>query len=207
MIRRPPRSTLFPYTTLFRSGELRAAVRAAPHEGPPRLPGRATTRRAMAHLATGRHRDPHRTPAHRSAAHDRSLIPHPGRRRTRSGATGLRRGRAPARSTASRLRHRRRRRTPGWTGSPRLVQRDGLRLPRAGLQPQRRPAAVPRGRLEPAEHEPRQSPTRAAGTTYIRLTSAAPSPSGRTYRTAPEGFAAGVPGDEADGDVRARGRR
>src|SRR5256885_11734806 len=26
MIRRPPRSTLFPYTTLFRSGELRRAV-------------------------------------------------------------------------------------------------------------------------------------------------------------------------------------
>src|SRR5437773_1249665 len=28
MIRRPPRSTLFPYTTLFRSGEARAAGRA-----------------------------------------------------------------------------------------------------------------------------------------------------------------------------------
>src|SRR5256886_12206717 len=27
MIRRPPRSTLFPYTTLFRSGEIGAAVR------------------------------------------------------------------------------------------------------------------------------------------------------------------------------------
>src|SRR5689334_24625483 len=27
MIRRPPRSTLFPYTTLFRSGRQRAAVR------------------------------------------------------------------------------------------------------------------------------------------------------------------------------------
>src|SRR5436309_6908838 len=32
MIRRPPRSTLFPYTTLFRSrfGETRSAVRVAP---------------------------------------------------------------------------------------------------------------------------------------------------------------------------------
>src|SRR3712207_7074794 len=29
MIRRPPRSTLFPYTTLFRSGELRLAAGAA----------------------------------------------------------------------------------------------------------------------------------------------------------------------------------
>src|SRR5688572_31503035 len=33
MIRRPPRSTLFPYTTLFRSGRSRGAVR-----GPLRLP-------------------------------------------------------------------------------------------------------------------------------------------------------------------------
>src|SRR5438067_13898488 len=34
MIRRPPRSTLFPYTTLFRSGALRAA------QGPGRAAGR-----------------------------------------------------------------------------------------------------------------------------------------------------------------------
>src|SRR2546422_7085687 len=33
MIRRPPRSTLFPYTTLFRSGECAAAVRDM-REGP-----------------------------------------------------------------------------------------------------------------------------------------------------------------------------
>src|SRR3712207_7664280 len=34
MIRRPPRSTLFPYTTLFRSGGARAAVgRATPRAG------------------------------------------------------------------------------------------------------------------------------------------------------------------------------
>ncbi|WP_323368988.1 DUF222 domain-containing protein [Modestobacter roseus] len=33
------------------------------HEGPPRLPGRATTRRPMAHLAPRRHRDRHRHPA------------------------------------------------------------------------------------------------------------------------------------------------
>src|SRR3712207_8431296 len=30
MIRRPPRSTLFPYTTLFRSGEIEAALRGHP---------------------------------------------------------------------------------------------------------------------------------------------------------------------------------
>src|SRR3712207_7727388 len=32
MIRRPPRSTLFPYTTLFRSGEERAPGERAVHE-------------------------------------------------------------------------------------------------------------------------------------------------------------------------------
>ena len=38
--------------------ERRAALRTAPHEGPPRLPGRTTTRRPMAHLPPRRHRDP-----------------------------------------------------------------------------------------------------------------------------------------------------
>src|SRR3712207_7723760 len=41
MIRRPPRSTLFPYTTLFRSGEvLRVAVAAEDLDRLPRLPAR-----------------------------------------------------------------------------------------------------------------------------------------------------------------------
>ncbi len=35
----------------------RAALRTAPHQGPPRLPHRATTRRPMAHLPPRRHRD------------------------------------------------------------------------------------------------------------------------------------------------------
>src|SRR5256885_11532199 len=39
MIRRPPRSTLFPYTTLFRSGRMRPRFRAA--GGPPRAIVRA----------------------------------------------------------------------------------------------------------------------------------------------------------------------
>src|SRR5256885_6535714 len=54
MIRRPPRSTLFPYTTLFRSSELphrpsasssspdrsieRRRLRLSPHPAPPRTP-------------------------------------------------------------------------------------------------------------------------------------------------------------------------
>src|SRR3989475_5747793 len=33
MIRRPPRSTLFPYTTLFRSQELERLLRQDPHGG------------------------------------------------------------------------------------------------------------------------------------------------------------------------------
>src|SRR2546422_11464748 len=36
MIRRPPRSTLFPYTTLFRSEELLPGVIAAPRDTPRR---------------------------------------------------------------------------------------------------------------------------------------------------------------------------
>src|SRR2546422_1368373 len=57
MIRRPPRSTLFPYTTLFRS-ELPVALRTGPrgvlglrdraHTLDPRLPDRA--RRQMEHM-------------------------------------------------------------------------------------------------------------------------------------------------------------
>src|SRR2546427_586925 len=66
MIRRPPRSTLFPYTTLFRSserlrGQVRAAGRAPPRDGerrrrlfggrgfdPPRAGGEGRARRARA---------------------------------------------------------------------------------------------------------------------------------------------------------------
>src|SRR5260370_36048307 len=41
MIRRPPRSTLFPYTTLFRSSSARSALRRAPRRRPPdRRPAR-----------------------------------------------------------------------------------------------------------------------------------------------------------------------
>src|SRR2546427_9633650 len=43
MIRRPPRSTLFPYTTLFRSRRARARARHEP-AGRDRLPGRARAR-------------------------------------------------------------------------------------------------------------------------------------------------------------------
>src|SRR2546422_2437932 len=41
MIRRPPRSTLFPYTTLFRSASCRADCRRSPST--PQRPGRKTS--------------------------------------------------------------------------------------------------------------------------------------------------------------------
>src|SRR5436309_14731402 len=53
MIRRPPRSTLFPYTTLFRSaiearagGRARAVVSGSPRVDPPQVPTRHRTTRA-----------------------------------------------------------------------------------------------------------------------------------------------------------------
>src|SRR3712207_7135629 len=42
MIRRPPRSTLFPYTTLFRSSRSDVLFRARHRVGPPRLCGRGS---------------------------------------------------------------------------------------------------------------------------------------------------------------------
>src|SRR3712207_7807629 len=59
MIRRPPRSTLFPYTTLFRSREREAAAReprrAPARGGRPRRPGRRE-RRVRDRAARGRDR-------------------------------------------------------------------------------------------------------------------------------------------------------
>src|SRR3989441_6116639 len=52
MIRRPPRSTLFPYTTLFRSSQVRLAEAHEPHQ---------VDRRRLLHvLPYGLHRDPRR---------------------------------------------------------------------------------------------------------------------------------------------------
>jgi hypothetical protein len=48
-------------------------VRAAPHEGPPRLPRRATTHQPVAHLATRRHRDHHPRSAGTATARSRRL--------------------------------------------------------------------------------------------------------------------------------------
>src|SRR6266581_2331757 len=47
MIRRPPRSTLFPYTTLFRSGSARCRSRIASRP----VPGRCSTPRSEEHTS------------------------------------------------------------------------------------------------------------------------------------------------------------
>src|SRR5258707_5725804 len=80
MIRRPPRSTLFPYTTLFRSPHLRVAARAAaglrhpdwrarPASDPdaPRDPGCHTDRR-------GERRDLTRSEEHTSELQSRQYL-------------------------------------------------------------------------------------------------------------------------------------
>src|SRR3712207_7170848 len=48
MIRRPPRSTLFPYTTLFRSEVAGLRRRRRPRPAPPRAAGRRDRRRDAA---------------------------------------------------------------------------------------------------------------------------------------------------------------
>src|SRR5438105_12009680 len=51
MIRRPPRSTLFPYTTLFRSRRLRCRSRARPRAAPPRRRSRSSATRSEEHTS------------------------------------------------------------------------------------------------------------------------------------------------------------
>src|ERR1044072_4056917 len=82
MIRRPPRSTLFPYTTLFRSG-------TDPRRRADRQPGlRVVGRRAGAIRAAAR-RGPHDRADHPRARHRRPGTTHgPHARRCRRGARG-----------------------------------------------------------------------------------------------------------------------
>src|SRR2546426_2272961 len=55
MIRRPPRSTLFPYTTLFRSGAHRATLSEQPAPGLCDLPGQRRQERSARQLGSERH--------------------------------------------------------------------------------------------------------------------------------------------------------
>src|SRR5256885_9088401 len=74
MIRRPPRSTLFPYTTLFRSGRLRHRLRARPGAEAGAARSRAARsaigRRRVLHDRRGRGRPP---PDARSEEHTSEL--------------------------------------------------------------------------------------------------------------------------------------
>src|SRR3712207_8859963 len=69
MIRRPPRSTLFPYTTLFRS----EVPRARPRELDRRPPARALARRRRAR-ARPRLRAPGRSEEHTSELQSRQYL-------------------------------------------------------------------------------------------------------------------------------------
>src|SRR3712207_7017714 len=64
MIRRPPRSTLFPYTTLFRSARIGVALRLAAVR--PREPPEVVVERAVLH-----HHDHHVIERHVRRARDR----------------------------------------------------------------------------------------------------------------------------------------
>src|SRR3712207_8400781 len=75
MIRRPPRSTLFPYTTLFRS-------RGARRGGGGRRSGRPTTRRSAAGAGAGP--APDRRPAPRTGAARRRAAADRGDRKSTS---------------------------------------------------------------------------------------------------------------------------
>src|SRR3712207_7772815 len=57
MIRRPPRSTLFPYTTLFRSGAHLASPRRSGPRPPPPHSSRTATHHRCVRFAASHHRD------------------------------------------------------------------------------------------------------------------------------------------------------
>src|SRR3712207_7270110 len=72
MIRRPPRSTLFPYTTLFRSGDPRHArpgLRRDHHEPVGRADGAATGRRERGLDAASRGRQTDRKSTRLNSSH------------------------------------------------------------------------------------------------------------------------------------------
>src|SRR2546429_7279112 len=72
MIRRPPRSTLFPYTTLFRSRDVGGSVGREPLPGPCSLSQPPRVRRERRHQPThGRRRQPVRSEEHTSELQSR----------------------------------------------------------------------------------------------------------------------------------------
>src|SRR2546422_6657370 len=75
MIRRPPRSTLFPYTTLFRSPLLRVRARGTPERNCPCRAGFRMARACPHHGSSGRGADasdqPRRSEEHTSELQSR----------------------------------------------------------------------------------------------------------------------------------------
>src|SRR3712207_8879483 len=85
MIRRPPRSTLFPYTSLFRSRRVGAQQRVDPHRTPGRVPVRAHVERVargIARLLVGRGEEALRRIERLRVAIEREVAP-PDRKSTR----------------------------------------------------------------------------------------------------------------------------
>src|SRR2546427_9240704 len=80
MIRRPPRSTLFPYTTLFRSQEHVALVSLASRhpavdlEHPGRFAEEPGPRPVAQHVGVGRHREQRRSEEHTSELQSQSNL-------------------------------------------------------------------------------------------------------------------------------------
>src|SRR2546422_2776876 len=73
MIRRPPRSTLFPYTTLFRSRALPPPEKPAPLRRRSPAPACVRTRRPRASCGSGLSPSAGRTPRRRSEEHTSEL--------------------------------------------------------------------------------------------------------------------------------------
>src|SRR2546426_3084471 len=136
MIRRPPRSTLFPYTTLFRSpsGREPAALLAlgAPGHAPvPRAGGAGAARARGGRRVRAAGHDARRQPADRA--------------RRRGRGPGRRRGAAPDAAQPARQRREVRPRGPDRHGRPRGDRRPGANL--GGGRGTRDPGGRPRAHL------------------------------------------------------------
>src|SRR5256884_9480422 len=95
MIRRPPRSTLFPYTTLFRSIGLDAGEREIEGPGMPEAAG-TPARPGLADSAAGKEFGTARTAPHSTERGERSTS-HSGRKRGGVRTTGVAGDREPQR--------------------------------------------------------------------------------------------------------------
>src|SRR6266498_4062720 len=168
MIRRPPRSTLFPYTTLFRTGRVRTH---------PRPTGTGTRRRR--HLAATAHRPRHRAPA-RLRPHHLPATRRPRRLHPRP-RPPLRLPRLP--TPRRPLRHR-----PPQALPPRHHQRGEPRLPMPTPPPAQTRRRMECGTPQRPTHldHPRRQPIHTRTRTHRRTTTTTqtPTPTRTTTTTA-----------------------